>query len=512
MCDTIVSLRERDLCMLNQQQKFVAEFNSIKNQLRSLEEIENGNQIQNRDIKNQEAILSSLSGIQKNLEYFVKKPDYINLPQSEKQELNNLLDVYERKEAEGGLSLYEKQKLDELRDRIYTYNMAKAQGNNNEVKDDIEEYEEDTKDDDGKSYSTKGFNTLFKKIGASNSLIQTLQGSKPWINLYKNNELIDEFNNLMNKTNKNGLPKYQQGLFDRLRMNGARGKQHSMKKEKEELDKVAKLTFPKHGVIQGNYDNNKSDDNPFSVSPSNKNVSQPIAEKVSQLSNSLSSSRASSRASSRNSSPKVSPRATSSSSSSAEAIAINSDGKSEPVITNLQPEPNEKAKAGTQKARGLKAKQLIVDAKGNFGKIKIDMNLLKRNKLKAWKNGKIKIPIQDIPYELSQLLMKRSPSKSIHADIAKLWKELLAVAELDDTTSMRSKKQQVLVGKGVSSKIEYKYYSNPNELVKRLQTLKSAKKVGNDSQEIRNEINAILDQLKGKGLISKTQYKNNIVS
>ena len=55
--------------------------------------------------------------------------------------------------------------------------------------------------------------------------------------------------------------------------------------------------------------------------------------------------------------------------------------------------------------------------------------------------------------------------------------------------------------------IEYKYYSSPDELIKRLELLCAERDIGNDSIEVRNEIMSILDILLKSKIIDKAYHK-----
>ena len=57
------------------------------------------------------------------------------------------------------------------------------------------------------------------------------------------------------------------------------------------------------------------------------------------------------------------------------------------------------------------------------------------------------------------------------------------------------------------SRIEYKYYSSPDELINRLELLYAERDIGNDSIEVRNEIMAILDILLKNKIIDKVHHK-----
>jgi hypothetical protein len=55
--------------------------------------------------------------------------------------------------------------------------------------------------------------------------------------------------------------------------------------------------------------------------------------------------------------------------------------------------------------------------------------------------------------------------------------------------------------------IQYKYYSSPDELIKRLELLCAERDIGNDSIEVRNEIMSILDILLKSKIIDKAYHK-----
>jgi len=52
-----------------------------------------------------------------------------------------------------------------------------------------------------------------------------------------------------------------------------------------------------------------------------------------------------------------------------------------------------------------------------------------------------------------------------------------------------------------------KYYSNPQELINRLELIIASVRAGNSSNELKNEAGAILDKLQIQGAITRNEYK-----
>ena len=131
-----------------------------------------------------------------------------------------------------------------------------------------------------------------------------------------------------------------------------------------------------------------------------------------------------------------------------------------------------------------------------FGNLYIDPNELVKGHLKAYKNNKLVLS-QKIDASLFDLLTKRYNSNKDYSNKAiETFNKLLELSSLPK------------LGSGVHSKkanLNVIYYSNPNDLLKKLELLSSAKKAGNTGVD--NDINSILDELLRCGAVSKSVYK-----
>lgn len=139
--------------------------------------------------------------------------------------------------------------------------------------------------------------------------------------------------------------------------------------------------------------------------------------------------------------------------------------------------------------------------KGNrFGSLSIDPVALQAGSLRAFNEGGL---VLEAPADetLYNLLTKRFvKAKQYTPEAVNTFRRLAELAGLP-LHGRRSKKHQLLRSHVAGGGAAIKYYSDPEDLVKRLQLLVSSKLAGNTGLD--NEISAILDELHSKGAVPK---------
>ena len=139
-----------------------------------------------------------------------------------------------------------------------------------------------------------------------------------------------------------------------------------------------------------------------------------------------------------------------------------------------------------------------------FGNLYIDPSMLSQFKLDAYNRDK-KVLSRKIDIDLMDLLSKRYDSKRVYSKNAlDTFGKLIELSGLP--LNRRSMKFNTVRG-GAVRKTTIKYYSTPDELIKRLELLISSKQAGKKSEIIDNEIVEILNRLLTDGVINKQQYK-----
>lgn len=130
-----------------------------------------------------------------------------------------------------------------------------------------------------------------------------------------------------------------------------------------------------------------------------------------------------------------------------------------------------------------------------FGSLNIDKGELELGRLKATKNGKLVVD-EATDQSLYNLLTKRfSKSKTYSKNAINMFKRLIKLAEIPlHSTSRNCRKREVILGGAI-------HYSDPNDLVNRLQLLVAGKTAGNTG--LSNDISDIIDELLSKSHISK---------
>jgi hypothetical protein len=141
--------------------------------------------------------------------------------------------------------------------------------------------------------------------------------------------------------------------------------------------------------------------------------------------------------------------------------------------------------------------------KGNrFGSLTIDPVALQAGSLRAFNGGD---PVLEAPADetLYSLLTKRFvKTKQYTPEAVNTFRRLAELAGLP-LHGRKSKKHQLLRGQvaGGCCGAAIKYYSDPEDLVRRLQLLAASKHAGNSGLD--NEISAILDELMRNGSAPK---------
>lgn len=200
---------------------------------------------------------------------------------------------------------------------------------------------------------------------------------------------------------------------------------------------------------------------------------------------------------------------------------------------------------------------------GIFGAVKIDVPKLKRGVLHAYKKGK-QIAYQDIPYDLHELLTKKyNPRKKYDPNAVQLFQKLFKHSEMPITSTNSAKFKHILssIGSGMEgtgqiwdpltnlvvrnainsgnasraqkglSQVDtpewakgnfrptgqgmnktqcgnIKVFSDPEEVMTRLNILFGECHAGNTNKEVKNEIGELLDWLLKNGEIHEKGYKD----
>ena len=98
---------------------------------------------------------------------------------------------------------------------------------------------------------------------------------------------------------------------------------------------------------------------------------------------------------------------------------------------------------------------------------------------------------------------------SLQQDLQNLQQLNKAYNRIKQNKELLKKPTSTSTGKGVKSRI---YYTNPKELVQRLEVLVGEVQAGNKSKRIKNEIADIAHHLYKKKVIKKAQYRNILTS
>ncbi len=143
---------------------------------------------------------------------------------------------------------------------------------------------------------------------------------------------------------------------------------------------------------------------------------------------------------------------------------------------------------------GIKVENKLKVNNGKFGDLTIDPKKLTLGKLEVYKNNK-KLIWKKIDKDLFDLLTKKySKTRQYSNDSIATFNRLL---ELSGIPKMNIKSPK--------ANLKAIYYSNPTELVQRLEELLSARSAGNTGLE--KEINTVLDELLSIGQITLVEYR-----
>lgn len=172
---------------------------------------------------------------------------------------------------------------------------------------------------------------------------------------------------------------------------------------------------------------------------------------------------------------------------------------------------------GGVKRNYAKAKKLIVQADGSFGKLKFNMPKFQKMILHAKKGRKL-VASGTMSADLFDLLTKQRlmPKREYSEEALNAYRNLCDLAEIPRTISGQSGKGKLLEGRrkpastsSVASPkqaTQYVYYSNPDELVERLALLVGEIDNGNRSAELVQEASELLDKLRAGGVITQAKY------
>ncbi|DAC81750.1 TPA_asm: hypothetical protein [Trichoplax MELD virus] len=143
-----------------------------------------------------------------------------------------------------------------------------------------------------------------------------------------------------------------------------------------------------------------------------------------------------------------------------------------------------------------------------FGDLYIDPNKLIQMKLEAYDHNGRKVLSRKFDNTFYDLLTKRYNPKKTYSDKAqKLFTKLVELSGVP----MNSRSMKTKIGRDNKSsnteKIQYKHYSNPDQLCNRLEVILGAKEAGNSNQQLNNEAINIIDILYNDNIITKEQYE-----
>jgi hypothetical protein len=130
-----------------------------------------------------------------------------------------------------------------------------------------------------------------------------------------------------------------------------------------------------------------------------------------------------------------------------------------------------------------------------FGSLSIDKKQLESGRLKATKDGKT-VMNEVVDRSLYKLLTKRFCKSNKYSKLAvDTFKKLMELADIPlHTRTKDCPKREVISGEAI-------HYSDPNDLVSRLQLLVAGKQAGNTG--LNNDISGIIDELLSKSYITK---------
>ena len=121
--------------------------------------------------------------------------------------------------------------------------------------------------------------------------------------------------------------------------------------------------------------------------------------------------------------------------------------------------------------------------------------------LEAVKDGK-KVYETPVDTSLINLITKRFDPKKKYTSLAqRVFNDLNLLSGIPKHISSGKSK---LIGGNIT------LYSNPEDLIKRLRLLTGTRRAGNTNFNIRNEVWQIIDELRKKEIISKSQYDSYV--